>query len=364
MKLRQYQQEAVDEVLSSIAFGSNRLIVEAPTSYGKSIVISEIANQLDGDIVILLNISPLIDQISDTLTKIGVSHSVLKAGEDKRFNPDERIQIVMAQTLYARLDKINISADYILQDEIHKEYDTKRTTAIINKLKPKCIVGFTATPYDKDGFLLPDSELIRTKTVKELEDDGFLTPMDYYIPRFAETIDISSVKVKGQDYDQNQIEDLRGNEYDQGCIAALDELNCKSKKGIVFCSSIEDADKFASIMRTNDYSAYSYHSKSKEKDAVMESFQNNTPLVLKNPLAEKNTLFEKHESHIEQEPVKVLVAVDKLNIGFSVEDIEFGLSRRVSRIKSLITQMYGRVIRLHEPLKHKLNKYKDRIEYN
>ena len=44
MKLRLYQQEAIDDTEAMIVFGSNNIILSAPTSWGKSIYIAALKN--------------------------------------------------------------------------------------------------------------------------------------------------------------------------------------------------------------------------------------------------------------------------------------------------------------------------------
>lgn len=145
----------------------------------------------------MVNIEPLIDQIGEALTSLGMTYSIIKAGRDSEFDHKERIHIVMSQTFYARSENLDIKCDKLLIDERHVEYDTPRTKKLIENLSPESIIGTSATPYDSNGFLLHGSEIIETATGRNLTDGGFLCPLRYYIPKWAERIDYSKVKIQG-----------------------------------------------------------------------------------------------------------------------------------------------------------------------
>lgn len=348
MKLYTHQEDAVEETLAALAFGSDNIIIEAPTSFGKSLVISELAKKLDTNVVILVNIGELIDQIAEHLDELGTEYSVLKAGRDSDFDSSKKIQIVMSQTFYARQDKINIKGDYIIQDEGHKEYDTDRTKAILRKLKPKGVIRTTATPFDQAGFALPGSEIIRTITVKQLTEQGYLCPIKYIVPKWAQKIDYSGVKKSGNDYSLSELEAITNKkQHFKKAIDSIKELKMEKEKGIVFCSSIEQADMFAEEMRKNKIFAESYHSKTKDQEEKMTAFKTGKNRMLKNPLAEDDSLFNKEETHKEGDPVHWIVSVSKLSIGFSVKDIKCMLSLRPTKVRSLFIQMIGRGCRVH-----------------
>ncbi|MCD6435637.1 MAG: DEAD/DEAH box helicase family protein [Clostridiales bacterium] len=350
MKLRLYQQEAVDQTEAMIAFGSTNLILSAPTSWGKSIYISALCKTFPNDkIVIMINIEPLIDQIASTLKAMDIDYSILKAGRDKEFDESKRVQIVMSQTYYARSETINIKADKLIIDERHKEYDTPRTNLIIDELKPQCIIGCSATPYDSQAFALEDAEIIETATGQSLTDEGHLTPLRYYVPRWSEKIDYSRVKKHGNDYTTGALEEIINTpKHIELIIDSMNDLKAKDKKTLVFCSSISQADNIAEALKTNGYKAIAYHSKKtdKQNERVLESFRNNTPFVGSDEDVEGRHLFNDQMDDSWKEPITCLVSINKLAIGFDVPDIELGVIVRPSKIRSLMVQIVGRMKRL------------------
>ena len=324
MELRQYQLYAVNEALAEVEmFGNKNVVIEAPTGSGKSLIISEIARQLDGFVLILVNITALIDQISEHLTELDVPHSILKAGREDEFDDSQRVQLVMSQTFYARKDKLNIRADYIIQDERHKEYNTDRTNAILNSIKPKSIIGLSATPYDSNGYLLENAYLIKTSTIEQLEASGFLSPIRYLVPKWSTQIDFSDVKMTGNDYNGNSLDDKFNNpEYMALVVKSMNQINAKNKKTIVFCNSISHCDNVTSFLLAEGYSVGSVHSKKSEEDndQILSDFRANKCMCL--------------------------VSVSKLSIGFDVKDIQLGVCLRPTKVRSLFIQMVGRVARI------------------
>lgn len=359
MVLYSHQADSVDDALAAVTFGAKEVVLEAPTSFGKSLVIAELAKQLEGSVVILVNITELIDQIAEHLDALDTTYSIVKAQRDSEYNLKERIQIVMSQTYYARLDKLKLEADFVLQDEIHKEFYTSRTKAVMGKLKPKARIGFSGTPFDSLGYALPNvDEVISTITIKELEEKNYLSPVKYFVPKWAEEIDYSSVKNSTSDYNTTQLEAITNKTSHLAlAIESMNRMHAKDHKGIVFCSSIEQADHFAGLLKKDGYHAEPYHSETDHIDEIMTAYKTNKPRKLPNKLAEKGSLFENQEEFIYGEPVKWLVAVDKISIGFSVKDITFGVSLRPTKVLSLYRQMVGRTIRCYKPLDAILSKY-------
>ena len=103
--LRPYQENIINETLAAVQFGSDNVVIDSPPASGKSIIISKTAQELSkqGNVVISITITALLDQIASHLDMIGQSYSILKAGRESEFNPNEKIQLVQAHTLHARI---------------------------------------------------------------------------------------------------------------------------------------------------------------------------------------------------------------------------------------------------------------------
>ena len=350
-QLYPHQRDAVDETLSSIMFGSTEIILEAPVSFGKSIYIAEMCKQLDGSIAILVSFEPLINQIAEELDELGVDYSILKAGREDEFTENHKVQLCMAQTLYARVDKISMKCDYVIMDEYHIAYNSKRTTTILDKLEPKVKIGCTATPYNSRGYKLSDdAEYITTISTKDLTDNGYLCPVKYYIPKWSEEVDYSKVKSTGNDYTLSALDEITSSHKHLDLVLkSMNDMGAKDKKTLVFCSTIEQCDLVANMLKENGYYAEAYHSKIDKKlsESIMYAFKKNTNIVKKQKDCSEDTLFSLEEKTVIEHPVKCLISVSRLSIGFSVKDIQLGVMLRPTKVRSLFQQIVGRLCRTH-----------------
>lgn len=343
MELRYYQNNAVNSALYGLeAEGNENIVLSASVSWGKSLFLSETARQLTGKVIILVNITALVDQIARHLEEIGEEFSILKAGYEDKFDPSKKIQVVMSQTFYARYEYIDFhDVDWILQDECHREWMTDRTMAILRKVKPKGRCGVSGTPYDESGYaLIGVDDMIESITVSQLEKEGFTSPLKYFVPKWSELIDYDDVRSSGSDFSGVAIDEIiNTDEYAELVVKAMNQMDAKNKKCLVFANSIEHADRLADALNADGYKAYSYHSESdSNSDLMMESFKHNSVIE-----AGKESLIDKSE-YIE---CNCLVSVSKIAIGFDVPDVQLGVMCRPTKVLSLWRQQLGRIQRAH-----------------
>lgn len=353
---RKYQADIIEETLAAIEFGSNNIVIDSPPSSGKSYIISRTAQHLalKGKVVISITITALLDQIAEHLDLVGQEYSILKAGRESEFDITKQVQLVQAHTLHARLSSTKVDADYFLMDEVHREYQTDRTLAILNFLKPKARIGYSGTCYDQAGFALENAEMLTTTTVQELQDQGYLCPIKYFVPKWSEQVDFSQVKSSGNDYNNAELERIiNTTEHLQLAIKSMDQLDAKNKKTLVFCSSIEQADKFANMLNQAGYEAMSYHSKSDNSEDILYAFKHNVPFKKTNKKQkdqDTGDLFEDMPMATISEPekyVKCLVSINRLGIGFDCPDVVLGVQLRPTMVRSLYIQQVMRMARTH-----------------
>lgn len=342
MTLRPHQRQAVDETLGSIVFGATKIVLDAATSWGKSFYAAKLAEELQGRVAIVTNFTALISQLAEHLDELNEEYSILKAGMEDKFNPDARIHLIMEQTYYARKDKINLQVDYVIRDECHVGwFGSKRADETFKALGEPIFVGMSGTPWDGQGYALKGMEtLIRTKTVAQLEEEGYLCPVRYFVPKFAQEVDYTKYSTSGGDYKERDIDEVvLDTIYMENAIKAMEDMDIKNKKSIVFCNSIEHAEAVAEALRAKDIKAYAYHSKldNTRSDAIVESFRTNTSVALNDGI-----------TGIDEEiDARVLCAVNKISIGFSVTDIQLGVMLRATESLGLFRQQVGRLIRTH-----------------
>lgn len=368
--LRTYQQEAVDSTIAELTFGSNLVVIDSPTGSGKSSIVAGLCRDMPAEnIVILVNITELIDQIAEHLDHLGLTYSILKAGRESEFIHGSRIHIAMSQTLFSRIDKIDMKCDIVIQDEAHKEFSTARTTAVIEKLGAYSRIGLSATPFDAKNFKLDGATIVQTIPLLDLQNQGMLTPVKYYIPKWSESIDYSSVKSTGADYTISKLDEtIATHKHIEQSIKSMNMLDAKSKKTVVFCSSIEQCELVTAAMRADGYLVEQVHSKQSKQDNenIISAFKHGTKytpgIQSRQNSAEKN-LFAQEDIHSGSE-VLALVSISKLSVGFDVRDIQLGVLMRPTKVYSLFLQQVGRLCRTSTPLDELLRKHSMLVQYN
>lgn len=361
--LRQHQEDIIEQAMAAITFGEKKLMLDCPPAYGKSLVMAEMAriNQNDG-VILMINITALLEQIAAHLDEQGVTYSILKADYTNHFDPDCKVQLIMAQTLHARIGKIKFNHKFkIMQiDEGHIAHPdvSKRTADCINFIKPDIQVLYSGTPYTAEGYAFSGYEYLSNLGTQELQDAGFLCPIKCFVPKWAEEIDFSDIKTTTNDYNTVELDKIiNTTSHLNLALSSMNEMNAKSKKTIVFCSSIEQADHFEEILRKDGYNAKAYHSKTDKKlsPLILDAFINNTPFV--KPEDKESHLFNQDESSkAPGEMITCLLSIGKLSVGFDCPDVSLGVQLRPTKSRPYYIQQISRLSRKYSNIEEKVNK--------
>ncbi|MCI4436993.1 MAG: DEAD/DEAH box helicase family protein [Ignisphaera sp.] len=347
LKLLDYQEKLVKSLEPEVSFGgAGDYFIDSCVSSGKSFMMAAAAQELSGRVVILISIEPLLLQIAEHLDIFDEEYSILKAGYDKHFDPSKRIQLIMAQTMYSRLESIDLKAEWIIQDEGHREFRSKRTNDILAHLSHHSRFLFSGTCYDSQGFQFEGTAgIFKTVPMKDLIENGRLCPVRYYVPKWANAIDYDSVKLTGGEYNTSSLEEIiNSNTHLSQVLESMNFMNAKNKKTLVFCSSIEQCNLITNMLKVAGYNAEAVHSEinKKDNDAVLEAFKHNSLYAGTLSERKEKTLFEADEIG---KPIQCLVSVNKLGIGYSVEDVVLGVILRPTKIRALAVQIEGRQYR-------------------
>ena len=364
--LRSYQQSALDEIEGAFAFGSTHICLKAPLGSGKAVIIGAYCkNNQDKNIIIAVAMQQLVLQLSETLNQFNVDHSIIQAGKDKQYHPEKKIHIAMIQTLASRITNMpELKCDIFINDEHHHFFNTKSIEKILDTLQPKLIFGVSATPTTYDNYALPDTDILNITDVDTLVKNNFLAPLKYYVPRWAEKIDYSTVKKTAGEYNQEEINRLIGKEeHIKNIVKTMNQINAKNQKTIVFTTNLELAEKITNALREDGYNAFAYHSKLSKKDDenIINAFKTNTSFNGFQEDLQSNTLFQKN---VTPEPVKCLVSIQKLIAGFDVKDINIGVLTAKTMIYSKSRQSIGRVMRISDSLSHWIQNLSESNEDN
>jgi superfamily II DNA or RNA helicase len=243
MQLRNYQQQLIDNARRAFSGGIRSVLLQAPTGAGKTVLFSEItrlARLNDQKIWIIVPRNILLQQASDTLSLIDVSHGLIAAGIEESLAYD--VHVVSKDTLIRRMDKIKRQPDFAIVDEAHLALD--RYIQIFEAMPQTKWLGVTATPERLDGRGLSElyQRLVLGPTIYELVQLGYLTDVQYFCPPVA---GIEKLSRKGTEYDPDELENLLETRKIYGKSIEHYEKYAKNKSTIIFCRSIKMAEQTA-----------------------------------------------------------------------------------------------------------------------
>lgn len=239
-KLREYQIETLNTLYAKQK-NNSKILLTLPTGAGKTIIMVEWAKKMAAFNKRTMIVVDRIELLQQTLHMLqSVNISVLKTGYV--FDKDALVHVVMLQTANKQISKlIDIDFDYIFFDEIHQYHEGATFKTLCDCYTNAKIIGVSATPIDASGYLLPNFDAcINIIQTCNLIKDGFLVKPTYYAPKDY-NLDLSCIKMTGGDYDVEQLDTLMANTECAAQIYSEWYKIARTRKTIVFCSSIRQA---------------------------------------------------------------------------------------------------------------------------
>lgn len=333
LTLRDYQEEAVAHIIESLRAGANP-VCNLPTGSGKSVVLAELCNRLDGRILVVTHRKELIQQNEATLHRNGGdSVGAYSAGLGRR-DMNSRIIVAGVASIYRRMDELQAAGPfrYILYDESHFGLSDQSGNTMGDQVLRACPsaqrVGLSATPYR-----MPDTpiwgydvawfdEVAVEKGILELTNAGYLCRLVGVQTASAPKLD--HVRTRGGDY---AIGDLSQASSEQDVVdSACDEILylARDRRSIlIFCVDVQHAGIVAEALS--------------ERGCNPEVVTGTTPSEER---ADILTRFKNSE-------VRHLINVGVLTTGMDSPVTDCVVLMRASMSRSLIIQMIGRGSRLH-----------------
>ena len=343
MELRGYQQTIIDETEAMLAF-DDKVVIGASMGAGKSLLIAENARATVAEgksAVVLTNLTALIPQLARHLDELGVAYNVVKAGAHE--SNGAKVNLIMEQSFHEKARaKLNIECDVLIKDEAHIGVGQKRFEDIVRDLDPDQEIYYTGTPYDEKGFLMhgiSKDQIIMHGTPAELTEQGYLAPLHYFIPKWAEQIDYSEAGTSGADYSGAGLDGMLDTfEHTNLILKAMGEMNAKGKKTLVYANSIEHATALATALEIDGYAVGLVHSKIDSETnaktiANFKGVEQWTARTLENPDGKR------------VREVDCLVSVSALTVGFDAPAAELLVLCRPTKVLRLYLQIVGRVAR-------------------
>ncbi|NCC40579.1 MAG: DEAD/DEAH box helicase [Gammaproteobacteria bacterium] len=319
IQFRDYQETAIDAARSLIGRGTKRIMINAPTGAGKTVIAAGIVQRAVSKgktVLFLAHRRELIDQTVNKLVDAGVlNFGVVMAG-NRLNNASAPVQVASIQTLIRRELP---PADLVIIDEAHRSASRSYISMLANY--PRAVVlGLSATPERLDGKGLDDifSDMIVVETVPNLIERGYLIKPDCYA---GPTADLTGVRIKRGDYDEQQLAEAMDKPKLVGDIVATWTRLAKGRQTVAFASSVAHADHIAAEFRAAGVSAamVSGETKKTEREAVIADWKAGHIQVVANAM-----IFTE---------------------GFDYPELEACILARPTKSVSLFLQCVGRIMR-------------------
>jgi superfamily II DNA or RNA helicase len=278
--LRPYQHGAIGNLRASIGAGNNRVLLQAATGAGKTIIACEMirrATDKSKRVIFIAHRKEIIHQTSGKLDAFGIDHGVIMASHGRVNN--HAVQVASIQTL-TRRDKPK--ADLVIIDECHLSVSAS-FKQIVEHYHGATIIGLTATPIRLDGRGLGEiyGDIVQVVPMAQLISEGHLVKPRVFAPF---TPDMRGIKKSKGDYDATQTAKLMDKKEITADIVKHWATSAADRKTIVFASSVEHSKNIVSEFMAIGISAkhLDANTPANERDQTLSEWRDGKFTVLSN----------------------------------------------------------------------------------
>ncbi|MFR2376809.1 MAG: DEAD/DEAH box helicase [Blautia sp.] len=320
IELRDYQQEAIDNLKRMREDGKTIALLHHATGVGKTITAATDAKAVDGRTLFLVNALKLASQAKDTFAKVWPEATL---GEYTGSQKDVSQTVIFATVQSISKDLAKFSPtdfDYLIVDECHHAA-ANTYQKIFTYFHPKFILGLTATPERSDGedMLELFQNVAHKMDLKTAVERGILVPIRCV--RVKTNIDLTDVRINGIKYNSQDLESKLFIPERNQLIVDTYLKYVNGKKTVIFCASVDHAAEIAKLLRDNGVKA--------------EAVSGRDRVEIRNKILKD----------YETESTNVLCACDLLNEGWDSPHTKVLFMARPTMSKTIYMQQLGRGIR-------------------
>lgn len=347
MKLRPYQQAAVDAVYDYLRQHEDNPCVVLPTGAGKSLVLAKIASdavqQWSGRVLILAHVKELLEQNADKVRRLcpEIPVGVYSAGL-KRRDTKHPVLVAGIQSIYKRACEFD-PFDLVIVDESH--LISREGAGIFRRFLADCkminpdmrVIGLTATPYrlDSGPICSPDhylNHICYEVGVSQLIREGYLCPL--ISKAGVNRAEFGGLHVRGGEFISGEVELLMN---DSGLVEAacaeIVELTQDRHAVLIFASSVAHGRRVVEVLERNhriECGFVSGQTAAGEREEILSRFRGDS-----------------NDSLFDSKPLRFLCNVNVLTTGFDAPRVDCVVMLRPTMSPGLLYQCVGRGFRLH-----------------
>lgn len=244
IELRDYQQEATENLQKMREDGKTIALLYNATGVGKTITAATDAKAVGGRTLFLVNALKLASQAKETFAKAWPEATL---GEYTGSQKDMTQTVIFAtvQSISKDLEKFSpTDFDYLIVDECHHAA-ANTYQKIFTYFHPKFILGLTATPERSDGedMLELFQNVAHKMDLKTAVERGVLVPIRCI--RVKTNIDLTDVRINGIKYNSQDLESKLFIPERNQLIVDTYLKYVNGKKTVIFCASVDHAAEIA-----------------------------------------------------------------------------------------------------------------------
>ena len=284
--LRDYQQDAIKMVRASTRAGNKKVMVSLPTGGGKTVIFIEQAINAvkkGGTVLVLVRRRQLVFQTARRLLERCIQEGL--GGEPSmvgiymgKCREVRLITVASVDTLVRDHKNLKLafsSFQLVIVDECH-DCTSLGYIDVLSKLKPKYVIGYTATPYriGRKGHTFWD-DVVVPATAAQLRNAGHLVPTKIYCPSKP---DLSKVAVVSGDYKQDELAKVMSKSWVYGDLVKHYQRLSTNRPAICFCVTVEHSKAVAEAFQEAGIKAYHVDADTpqKERDEVIRRLKKNS----------------------------------------------------------------------------------------
>lgn len=260
MQLRPYQAEAIEAVLAARRHGLRRMVVCLPTGAGKTVIFSRLAQIAKKHVLVLAHREELLAQAHDKIVRALSQRSEPTAGSDifrqvaieqgsQRASDDAKVTVCSIRSLHEeRLSRLLRGRDIglVIYDECHHaaaedNMRVLRQLGVFDDHWTGTLLGFTATTARGDGRGLDEvfEKIVYTKTLPELVDAGYLSPLRGF--RVTTSADLTRITTGASDFREDELAEAVDIEERNALVARSIQELARDRRTIAFCVTVGHA---------------------------------------------------------------------------------------------------------------------------
>lgn len=351
-KPRDYQQQAVDKAIKHFDIGSQPFIIQAATGAGKSLIIAEIAKELDDFVLVLQPSKELLEQ---NFEKLEINAPEVDAGMySASVGKKEVCKVTYAtiQSIYKKPEEFK-HFKYVIIDECHQvnpKNGLGMYTTFLKAIGCSNVCGLTATPYRlvnrfewRNGLRVYTGHLKMINRIHpffwrniifkietgQLIQQGYLCPIKYRSDETANW-DLLELKGSGNDFTEESMETFWNDTRLQKLAKTIKFIDQHCKRNLVFCSSLLQARRAQSVLESLGIESH-----------IVDG---------KTPKRERERLVAAYRAG----KFKHMLNVGVFTTGFDVPELDSIVLARPTMSLALYYQMVGRGVRIDPEVPDKM----------